>query len=942
VLQFLLFLLWCVIFFAPGAYFLVSKKSGLTGRIAGGLWIFAGFVSAFILDYVLGKWVDLMWYKEVGYVSRFWAPILTSWKVFLVVFFVSLAFMVINVLFAIIRTEGEDDAKIASGIKGSVEADYAIGMRWLLLAVSFILSLIIASIAATNWNQVLLYFNQVPFGITDPIFGKDLGFYVFTLPMIRFALDLGYAILFLTVVIAAIMYMFQVHDQGLGRYVNDWASAKGSKFLNHIISHGAILGVIWGIHLVFSTIKANWELLYSERGVVFGASYTDVHAQITANWIFCGSLIVAIVLFLIAAKVKSTDKTIGFAIAGAAVPLIAMILALWIYPWIVQTYEVSPNEIAKETPYIKHDIQFTREAWGLSADKVEEKTIPLDTGIGTDILKKDKASLDSVRLWSWQILGQTLRQTQLFRTYYDFGDIDIDRYTIDGKETQVMLTLREMDQKSLPEQSKTWLNEHFVYTHGSGAVVCQVNKFAPDGSPYFLAKDIPTKTTFDVFKIKSPEIYFGEKTGKYVYVGSYPEFDYPDGDENKTTRYDGTGGIRIGSGMRRFAIALRFDGLRLFTSEFVKPQTKIMFNRSIMSRVKAIAPTFLKLDPDPYAVIAEGRLFYILDAYTYSNDYPYSSPREFMEENVNYVRNSVKIVIDAKNGSVDFYVFDNDPFIQAYSRIYPGMFKSADKMPAELKKHIRYPEALFSVQAKIFGTYHMSNPGTFYNKEDAWRVASEKAKDQPIEPYYVLTNLESSKPEFAIVSPFSPLIRDNMIGWLAAKCDDPNYGKLVVYKFSKDRLTKGPLQIFANINQDETLSKDITLWNQQGSKVIWGNLIVTPLSGNRLMYSMPLFIQADQARMPELRRVILATNDKLVYANTYEEALKKLVTSEGGAIAQPNRAGGTKQTTDQLIREAADHLNNYQLLTGKGQIGNAGKELEEAGRILNQLVQPKN
>jgi uncharacterized membrane protein (UPF0182 family) len=598
----------------------------------------------------------------------------------------------------------------------------------------------------------------------------------------------------------------------------------------------------------------------------------------------------------------------------------------------------------------------TRQAFGL--DQFTQKEFPAETTVEAADPANNQATLQNIRLWDWHALQDTLRQQQEIRTYYDFPDIDIDRYNLDGTTREVMLATRELDVEKLPESSRNWINEKLVYTHGYGITMNPVNGFTSEGLPTLMLSNMPVQSTVKGLSVTRPEIYFGEKTDTDVYVKTkQQEFDYPQGETNSVTTYQGDGGIAVGGFLRRILLAFDLDDLsKLPFSDDVNAGSRLLLRRNVRERVQTLAP-FLTFDTDPYIVVGDdGRLSWMMDAFTTSDTYPYSSHYALNDGSVNYMRNSVKVVIDAYNGTTTFYVFDPaDPIIGAYRNIFPSLFKDASAMPADLRRHIRYPEMLFKLQAAAYGLYHMTNPAVFFNREDLWTVATETGSGdngeqtrQAMQPNFVLMKLPGEAgAEFVEILPFTPANRNNLIGWIAARCDGANYGTAVVYDFPKTRLVDGPQQIESRIDQNAQLSGQLTLWNQQGSHVLRGSLLVIP-SGKALLYAEPIYLQAQQSPMPELRLVVLALQDKLAYGPTFEAALASLFGGEAPSMsaaespqASPTAPGAkaAPPSTDlnTLIGEAGKDFADYQRLTAEGKLGEAGQKLDQLKHVLDEL-----
>ncbi|HZL27620.1 MAG TPA: UPF0182 family protein, partial [Acidobacteriaceae bacterium] len=637
-------------------------------------------------------------------------------------------------------------------------------------------------------------------------------------------------------------------------------------------------------------------------------------------------------------------------IVTAVLPAAICYAAFGIVGWYVGSFIVKPNELVREGPFIAHNIEMTRQAYGLN--RFAQQEFPAETSVDAVDAANNQPTLQNIRLWDWHALQDTLRQVQEIRTYYDFPDIDIDRYSIDGTTREVMLAARELNVDRLPVSSRNWINEKLIYTHGYGVTMNPVNGFTPEGLPTLFLSNMPVQSTVPGLNVTRPEIYFGERTDTDVYVKTrQKEFDYPEGQNNNLTSYQGTGGIALGGFLRRVILAIdRGDLGKLPFSDDVNAQSRLLMRRNIRERVATLAP-FLTFDQDPYIVVGDdGRLSWIMDAFTTSDNYPYSTHYSLGDDSVNYMRNSVKVVVDAYNGTTTLYVFDpEDPILATYRRIFPSLFKDASAMPADLRRHVRYPEALFKLQSQVYGLYHMTNPEVFFNREDLWTVATQsngQQSVQPMEPNFVLMKLPGgASEEFVEILPFTPANRNNLIGWIAGRCDGAAYGTAVVYDFPKTRLIDGPQQIEARIDQNAQLSGQLTLWNQQGSHVLRGSLLVIP-SGKALLYAEPIYLQAQQSPMPELRLVVLALQDKLAYGTTFEAALRSLFGGEDSSLnaseapqAAPASPGAAPISTniDSLISEASKDFADYQRLTAEGKLGEAGQKLDALKGVLDKL-----
>jgi uncharacterized protein len=709
-------------------------------------------------------------------------------------------------------------------------------------------------------------------------------------------------------------------------------------------------GLSIGIAAVLLTLGARvylgrFERLFQDGTIFSGVTYTDAHVTLTGMLILCAALVAGAALAGASAIFSLPRRWL----LASVVPAVLCYVVVAVVGWYVSSFIVQPNQLVRERPFITHNIEMTRRAFAL--DRIETRPFPADTGVDALEPADNQTTLENIRLWDWHALQDTLRQIQAIRTYYDFPDIDIDRYPVDGTVRQMMLATRELNVDKLPQSSRNWINEKLIYTHGYGVTMNPVNGFTPEGLPTLVLSNMPIQSTIPSLRVTRPEIYFGELTNTDVYVKTrQKEFDYPQGDANNLTSYQGSGGILLGGVLRRTLIAFdRGDLAKLPFSDDVNSESRLLMRRRLSERVHELAP-FLMLDADPYVVVGEdGRIRWLMDAYTTSDRYPFARRYTLGTERINYIRNSVKIMIDAYSGETTFYVFDSrDPIIAAYRALFPSLFKDSAAMPAAVRKHVRYPELLLSVQAAVFGLYHMTNPDVFYNREDLWSIASENNQRQP--PNFVLMTLPGERSmEFVAILPFTPANRNNLIGWIAGRSDDEHYGEAVVYDFPKTRLIDGPLQIEARIDQNAQLSGQLTLWNQQGSHVHRGSLIVIPI-GRALLYAEPIYLQAERSPMPELRLVVLAVQDHLAYGPTFGSALAALFgTAPSMLNAQvspvPASQAASATTTgpgasgdiNALIAEAAQNFAEYQQLTAAGKLAEAGQKLEALKHNLEQL-----
>lgn len=770
-----------------------------------------------------------------------------------------------------------------------------------------------------HWETILKFLNSTSFHLQDPIFHRDVSFYVFTLPVYEWIRSALINAVFLTLIATAGIHFF---DNAIE------IRAGNVRFAPHVKAHLSLLAGAIVFLKSWGYIIQAYGLLMSERGTVFGAGYTDINAILPALKILTVISIFAGIILILNIYFKGWILPAG----AFGILMTASLLVGVVYPQVIQQYIVSPNEIAKERPFIKNNIKFTRKAY--SINKMSERQFPAESKLNATDIANNSATIKNIRLWDTRPLVETYGQIQIIRPYYVFRDVDVDRYTFGGSYRQTLLSPREMESGNLPQSARTWVNQKLIFTHGNGLCMSPVNVSTGEGLPRLIVKNIPPISDFRKLNVTQPRIYYGEGQDDFVVVRSgAKEFDYPKGDLNVYTRYSGRGGVQLTSFLRKSLFALRFSSLPLILSQFVDPQSRIMFHREIIERVKNIAP-FLAYDGDPYMVLSRGRLYWVLDAYTFTGRYPYSQPAE---PGVNYIRNSVKVLIDAYNGTVRFYVVDKeDPLIATYKKIFPGLFIDFTEMPADIKKHIRYPEDLFSIQSKMLLTYHMTDPQVFYNKEDMWSTPNEifESSEVPVQPYYIILSLPGEKKEeFVLMLPFTPVTRNNMRAWLGARCDAPHYGELILFKFPKDRLIFGPLQVEARIDQDTSISRQLTLWNQSGSRVIRGNLLVIPIS-NSILYVEPLYLRAESSQIPELKRVVVAFGPRLVMENNLQAALSKLFGAPRPEVRPvPTVSGKISSTVNQA---KAQFEKAFQLLR-KGDFTGFGDEMAKLGKTLDEL-----
>ena len=841
----------------------------------GTLILAASIVAVLVGFFVFSRFfVDLLWFSSLGFRAVFTTTWLTALGVFVVATGLSSAILLLNGFIAARATPAGRRRQpsfrvIGRGTQGMPEIIELsldkLPWRLIIAAVALLVGLFIGFAQMDNWDTLLKWFYAVPFGRTDPLFGKDLGFYVFSLPFYELIRDWALLIIFLSAAAAAAIYLLRgdIVYQQTGFPVLSPA----------VIRHLSALLALFFLVKAGGYILQRYDLLTSNNGIVFGAAYTDVHLRLPL-------LIALAAVSLIAA----VGCVYNIWLAGIRLPIAAAILVFavsivqTIVPGLFQSYWVKPDELKLESRYIASNIEFTRYGFGL--DNITSAPFPAKGKLTPEVVAANQATIQNIRWWDPRPLLDTYRQLQEIRLYYDFHDIDVDRYVIEGGYRQVLLSARELNQSKLPADAQTWINQRFKFTHGNGIAMNPVNRFDNEGLPVFYVKDIPPVGPPEL-KIDRPEIYFGEETRNYVVVGGdTKEFDYAQGQENVYNVYQGRDGVSLGSLWRRALFAWSFGDFKLLISDNVTASSKILFRRLIQERIRRIAP-FLRLDRDPYLVVNDGRLIWLQDAYTISDSLPYSQLSR--PGNINYIRNSVKIAVDAYDGNPVFYIADpKDPIVLTYQRIFPTLFQPMESMPATLRKHIRYPEDFFIIQASVHGTYHMKDPEVFYNKEDLWNFPRESHKGQTgtMQPYYTIMRLPGEpREEFILMVPMVPNNRDNMIAWLAARCDGEHYGKVIEFTFSKEKLIYGPAQIEARIDQDTTISQQLSLWNQTGSRVIRGNLLAIPID-DTLLYVEPLYLSAESRQLPELKRLIASTGDRVVMAQTVESLLAALVTPE--------------------------------------------------------------
>jgi uncharacterized membrane protein (UPF0182 family) len=846
-------------------------------RLAIGLGIGAVVAIVFFFPGSSDLLTDWWWFREIGYQIVFTRALTTR-----VLLFLAAGGLTAGVLYLNLRVAQR--GLVANPIllqlaDSAPRLNVTVALRGLSLPVSLGLGLLAGFAATAAWKVVLLAIYGVPFGIADPVFSRDVGFYVFTLPALSTALGILVTLTILS--LAMVIPVYWVRGDlvpGPGRLLIEASAGL------HIAILLALLFVLFALQLWLVDIPS---LLYSTTGPLIGASYTDLYARLPALRL---SAVVAVLGAAAVVIGAVRGRLLQYGLSAVAAYAALGLVGRGLLPLAMEKFFVAPTELTRETPYLKNHILATRQAWGL--DSVDVRELRGEGGLTLANIRANGPTIENVRLWDREPLLLTFGQLQEIRTYYDFVSVDDDRYWIDGKYRQVLLSPREMNAASLP--TRTFINEHLTFTHGMGLTLGPVNQVTPEGLPVLFVKDLPPVTTVSL-RVSRPQIYYGELANDFVVVGTRQrEFDHPSGEMNVYAAYAGKGGVRVGNLLRRAVLATRFGSDKILFSQDIRDSSRVLYYRNIMTRARTALP-FLQFDRDPYLVLTdEGSLQWILDAYTTSDDYPYA---QRLPDGTTYMRNSVKLVIDAYNGSLAAYVSaPGDPLIRTWSRIFPGIFLPLDSMPAGLRAHIRYPDEIYRIQTSLYATYHMDAPDDFYHREDQWQIpaVAEKEGAVPFMRHLVMRLPEESKAEFIYMVPFTPRGKDNLAAWMVARNDGANYGKLRVYRLSRQRLVFGPQQIENRINQNTEISRQISLWDQRGSRVIRGDLLVIPIDES-LLYVQPLYLQAEGGRIPELKRVVVAYENQVVMGETLDGALAGLFGGTPGPGRQPSPAIATEE-----------------------------------------------
>lgn len=924
----------------------MNKKSGRGRKL-----VFAAvglvIMLFLLLMALLGFMVDYQWFEEVGYTSVFMAGIINKFRVGIPVFALMTTFLYLYFI------NMKRDFYRKSRLIESNQDKKRYGK--IILVLSLVLSFFISSVVAGSlWLDILKYMNASNFNVAEPVFSKDVGFYIFKLPLLNQLISLLTFVAVVLLAATAVFYgvMISLKTPEVGRMQQDQEggfqrrSLFSKEMLHLAVRQIAAVGFVIFVILALKFYLARYGLLFSPAGAVYGAGYTDMVVRSRVYMLQSAASALSAILILYAAYSAKYKAALYGPALLVVISILGNLAALG-----VQNYVVEPNEYAKELPYITNSIAFTQKAYGL--DKIEEREFAAADTLTLEDIQANKPIIDNIRINDYRPALQAYNQLQGIRPYYRFNDIDIDRYRINGAYTQVFLSARELSLAQM-EEAQSWVNKYLRYTHGYGAVLSPVNTVTPQGQPQLLVRDIPPVTDTDL-EITRPEIYFGELTNDYIITNTKAaEFDYPLGDNNIDAYYQGTAGIRMNP-LNKLIFAIYNGSSRILFSGDITSDSRIHLNRNIITRANKIAPYF-SYDQDPYLVIHEGRLFWIIDGYTHDTNYPYSQP---ISGGVNYIRNSFKVVIDAYNGTTDYYLVDDeDPLVRTFDKIFPGLFKPFDRMPEGLKEHIRYPETLFDIQAEVFRDYHMENPQVFYNREDSWSIALEQYGGETMEmdsSYQVMKLPGEEDVEYVLSIPYTPINKNNMVAFLVARNDGDKYGEMIIYKLPKNKLVYGPMQIETRISQDTEIARQLSLWDQRGSQVIRGNLLTIPIEDS-LLYVEPMFMQAsNQDSLPEMRRVIVAYADTIVMEETLAEALTAIFgqgvpgTVPPGEIDETESPDGMDEPPDgiggsleQLVELANELFEKAQQASRNGDWAKYGEYLAELEQVLNSMQQQVN
>jgi len=884
-----------------------------------------------------GFYIDIIWYKKLGYLQVFFKELVTKLQLGIPLF------VVLSVLFYfLIRQIEKNTPKAILTIVDTEREKRKKGIiKW---SISIVISLLCSVfISQTMWYKLLEFSNATPFGLSDPIYNKELSFYVFKLPFYQQLLQVGFLLLFVCAVITVgtLLYTY-IRNSGIELFLSrepdgDELKNIGKRVWEVTSKHLILYGCLFLLLLAVSFYLKRYDLLYSDKGIGHGASYTDVKIMLPLYWTLCGLSVLGALGVLLFGKTGKIRNLVAIPILLVAVVFLGNVAA-----YVVNSYVVAPNQLQKELPYMTHNINYTRQAYQLNG--IEVKEFNATEALTAQSIRDNALTINNIPINDAEPTLDMYNSLQGIRQYYEFVDIDVDRYYFNGEYRQVFLGVREMNNDHLADNAKTWINQHLKYTHGFGVAISPVNEVTSVGQPALALKDIPPVTQIPELNVEEPRVYFGERTDTYAIVNAKTdEFDYPMGNDNAETQYKADTGLSL-KGYNRIAFAINEKTIKILFSSDINKESQILIRRNVMQRVKLLAP-FLYYDNDPYIAIANGKLYWIIEGYTTTDKYPYSEPYSKSSAN-NYMRNSVKAVMDAYTGETTFYLIDaTDPIAQTYNKIYNGIFKPIEEMDSAVRAHLKYPKAYFDVQREIYKTYHMINPEVFYNKEDQWEVANQiygvGSEMVPVDSAYTVMKLPDRGTEFLLMSAYTPRGKDNMVAWIAGGNDGEEYGKLLVYVFSKQSLVYGPMQMEKRIDQDTIIAPQLTLLSQQGSSLIRGNLMTIPIDNN-LIYIEPIYLQATSSgeqNIPELKKVIVAYGDRIVMADSLSDGLVQIFgkgsEQQGGRIV-----GGQAMPTDiaQLAAYANELFQKAEQAQKNGDWAAYGEYMNQLRSVLNQMA----
>jgi len=899
-------------------------------RIARLLVVVLALLVFFGLPSAIALYTDWLWFGETGYQSVFVRKLTAQMSFGAVATALAFGALYLNIRLALRGFAARQVVLVTRDGPMTIVVDPG-RARAVIVIVAGAVALLLGLVASRHWLTWLMFWNAQPFGETDPVLGHDIGYYVFRLPMLDALSGFVLALVVLSAAAAAAIYVL---NGALARRVQH-----GITVSHPARRHLSFLAAVLLLLLAFAAYLDVPQLLHGPGGVIHGATNVDVAVRIPALRVLTFAALLAAALAFYQAFAASWRP----AIAAAAI-YIVVAAGGSVTAAVMQRFVVAPNEQVRETPYIEHNIAATRKAFSL--DNVEEREVSGDALLSRADIDANDATLRNVRLWDHEPLLQTFAQIQEIRTYYDFVSVHNDRYMIDGEYRQIMLSARELNSESLP--NRNWINERLTFTHGYGVTLGPVNQVTPEGLPVLFIRDLPPQSSVDL-TVDQPAIYYGQRSSDHVFVGTKArEFHYPKGDDNVYTTYDGTGGVPLSNFVRRALFSIRFASFKVLLSDDITNDSRVLFHRRLSERLRQIAP-FLQYDANPYLLISNGRLFWMQDAYTASSRYPYSSP---VSDGTNYIRNSVKATVDAYHGTTVFYIVDeSDPIAATLGKIFPDLFRPLADMPEDMRARLRYPEGIFRIQAGMYATYHMTNPAVFYNKEDQWDIPSIEAESRaaPMQPYYTIMKLPGeAAPEFIQMLPFTPARKDNLASWMVARSDGEHYGRMLVFQFPKQKVVFGPRQIVGRINQDQSIAPQITLWNQQGSEVLQGTLLVIPIEES-LIYIRPLYLRSAGGRIPELKRVIVAHQNRIVMEETLEKSLDRLFPSDErapglsrtAAIAGTDNGQEVVAQDDASMGRALEHYQRAMKALREGNWGMYGDEIQKLGEVLERKAEKR-